>query len=255
MITCYATPGKVKASRLCESFAIGINAAGGSARLSPCIPQQLADGAAAFYGVTAETRHLWRQAIAEGRDWYYIDNSYFDATRGTHYRITRNALQFRSTAHSDGTRRAALGLTVAPWREGQGRTVLICEQSPLFMQHIVGNAAKEWQKQVQQFVALHPGKVIKTRPWNANKKVAADSLPADLDDAAAVITWGSSAAVEALLKGITVHVSPQSAAYGVAPPYRDGWANVLADKQWTLNEISNGTAWRSLQGNPCLKAG
>jgi len=248
-VTCYATPGKVKALRICESFAIGINAAGGSARLSPGTPNRLADGAAAFYGVTPETRHLWQQAISEGRDWYYIDNSYFDVSRGTYYRITKNRLQHSGLGHSNGLRRERLGIEVLPWREGRGSAVVFCIQSPLFMETVAGVTPVQWQKEVQQFLALYPGKDIKVRLWHANKKVAADSLPADLKDAAAVITWGSTAAVEALLQGIAVHVSPQSAAYGVAPPVRDAWANVLADNQWTLAEMADGTAWRALNGD------
>lgn len=253
MISCYATPGKVKAVRLCELFAQGVNAAGGSARLSPGVPQKLAPGAAAFYGVTPETRHLWRQAVREQRDWFYIDNSYFDTTRGTSYRITRNAVQFKGIAPSDGARRAALGLTVQPMRD-DGDHVVVCLQSPTFMQTVAGVDPRSWFDQIRVEVAER-GLMTRLRGWNGNKAVQAQTLAADLENAALLITWSSAAAVEALMAGVPVRVSEQSAAHGIAPEQRDAWLNTLADNQWTLREIGDGTAWRMLNGESCKKAG
>lgn len=215
------------------------------------MPSQLEPGAAVFYGVTPETAHLWRQAVAEGRDWYYIDNSYFDASRGTYYRITRNRLQHDGRGASNGTRFEALGVPVRPWRDGCGHQIVVCLQSPMFMETVAGVHPREWQKTVQQVIAARPELRVVVRDWHADKKLAAATLDNDLRDAALLLTWGSAAAVEALLAGVPVHVGPQSAAYGIAPPFRRAWANVLADNQWTVDEIRNGTAWRDL----CKRAG
>ena len=66
----YPTPNKGKARALLNAFCGG---AGGDVVTE--IPKRLLPGAAAFYGVTEATVHLWKQAKAEGRDWYYIDNA------------------------------------------------------------------------------------------------------------------------------------------------------------------------------------
>ena len=245
-VTCYATPGKAKAERICIHFAAGVQAHGGKAQVMANPPAQLADGAAVFYGVTPETAHLWQQAIREGRDWFYIDNSYFDATRGTHYRITRNAVQFKGIRPSNGTRRAALGLTVGPMRS-DGDHVVICLQSPQFMQTVAQVDHRAWFDQVRVEASKHQ-LLTRLRGWNGNKAVQAATLAADLQRAALLVTWSSAAAIEAYRAGVPVHVSEQSAAHGIGPDDRDAWLNTLADNQWTLDEIRNGTAWRMLNG-------
>lgn len=244
-VTCYATPGKVKALRLCETFAAGVNAAGGSAALH-CgpLPERLLPGAAVFYGVTPATAHLWAQAKAEGRDWFYIDNSYFDVSRGTSFRVTKNRLQHSGAGVSDGQRRAALGVKVSPQRSG-GDLALICLQSDAFLKNIAGVDPVFWLRCSLDY-AQSLGLPVHVRQWDANKTAQARSLHDDLKHAAVVITHSSAAAVEARLAGIPVNCAPVCAAYNVAPEDRDRWADVLADNQWTLAELRDGTAWKAL---------
>lgn len=247
MFTCYSTPGKVKAARLCEAFAEGAKRQGYEARVAGYIPAQLLPGAAVFYGVTPETAHLWQQAKAEGRDWYYIDNGYFDAGRGAYYRITKNRLQHDGQGRSSGVRREALGVRVQPWRDGVGQNVVVCLQSDLFMETVAGVSPDDWQRQVQQYLGTQPVRRIIVRHWNADKARMAATLHNDLMNAALLVTWASSAAVEALLFGVPVWTSTQSAAHGIQPPFREAWANVLADQQWTLPEIEQGMAWQAMK--------
>jgi len=244
-ISCYPTPAKVKAARICELFAEGVKAAGGSAQVCAGAPQGLESGAAVFYGVTPETQHLWQQAQAEGRDWYYIDNSYFDKTRGIYYRITRNAVQKRGIDQSGGHRRAALGIRVQPMRTG-GEHVVVCLQSPQFMKTVAGIAPEQWFDSLREQLKSHAALPIVLRGWSGNKAVQASTLAKDLKQAALLATWSSTAAVEALIAGVPVQVSEQSAAWGIKPEQRDCWIDTLADNQWTLEEIKNGTAWRQL---------
>lgn len=245
-VTCYATPGKVKSLRLCEAFAAGIRAAGGHGELhvGP-VPERLKPGAAAFYGVTPATVHLWQQAKTEGRDWYYIDNSYFDVSRGTYFRVTRNRLQHDGTGASYGRRRQALGVTVRPWREGRGKHAVICVQSDGFMKTVAGVDPAFWLRSAIE-EARTMDLPVRLRSWEGNKIAQRRTLEADLKDAAVLITHSSAAAVEALLAGIQVRCAPVCAAYGVARREREAWADVLADNQWTLAELQDGTAWRAL---------
>lgn len=211
--------------------------------MSP-IPAHLAAGVAAFYGVVPETAHLWRQAQAEGRDWYYIDNSYFDRGRGTHYRITRNRVQHAGDGASDGARLKALGVEIRPPRVGGGH-VVVCLQSPQFMRTIAGIEPDAWWRQIQP-VLQASGLPVRLRGWNGDKRRQMATLRADLVGAALLVTWSSAAAIEALLAGVPVHCAPECAAHGVTMDDRPRWAAVLADNQWTTDEIADGTAWKAL---------
>ena len=86
-VTCYPQPGKYKARVICRAFAVG---AGGVSLNN--IPDALEPGAAMFYGVRPAWAHLWAEAKADGRDWYYADNGYFPMDVA-YFRIARNRVQ------------------------------------------------------------------------------------------------------------------------------------------------------------------
>lgn len=236
-VTCYPIPGKAKARLLCEAFAAGVIAAGGRAHVCTTPPAQLQSGAAVFYGVRPAVAHLWQQAKAERRDWYYIDNSYFDAARERQFRITKNALQHDGRGNSDGGRFARLGLEVKPMRTS-GELALVCEQSQEFMRVVAGDpdwiasAAAELRRR------YGPDRVALRR------KSSTLPLARALEQAFIVATWSSAAAIEALLAGVRVMCARECAAYDVSE--RHAWARVLADNQWTLDEINKGMAWAAL---------
>lgn len=79
------------------------------------------------------------------------------------------------------------------------------------------------------------------------------SLADDLAGAALVVTYNSTAGVEAVLAGVpTVTMDPGAMAWPVtthapedvpATPDRAAWAHDLAWAQWTLDELASGEAW------------
>ena len=86
-------------------------------------------------------------------------------------------------------------------------------------------------------------------PASRASTAAGATLAEDLARSHLVVTHSSAAAVEALLAGVAVRVSPMSPCYGIMSrqqELRQGMFNVLADNQWTLDEIRNGTAWKTL---------
>lgn len=195
--------------------------------------RELLPGAAVFYGVRTGWAHLWEQAKREGRDWLYADNSFFDVTRERYFRIAKNRIQHDGRGESDGTRFAALGLTIKPMRSG-GDYALICAQSDEFMRVIAGDP--HW---------LQRTKVALRMPFIVRHKQERRAFAADLARARCVITWSSAAAVQALLEGVPVTCSDQCAAYQVGD--RQRWASVLADNEWSIDEIARGIAWQSFQ--------
>lgn len=230
--------------RLIDAFAAGC---GG--RVASTWAPRLEPGAAVFYGVRAGWLHLWEQAKREGRDYFYMDNSYFDCVRDAQFsfvearprqfRVTKNAIQHTGLGESDGKRFAALGLDVKPMREG-GAKVVVAAQSTEFMKIVADDP--DWLARVTENLREQYGSdnlIVRTKKERR-------PLIEDLKDARLLVTWSSAAAVTALLEGVRVVCAPECCATHAVD--RAKWAAVLADNQWTESELSNGTAWGALNG-------
>lgn len=263
-VVCYATPGKAKAALICEAFASGARAHGVTAEVLRQAPPSLLDGAAVFYGVTTATQHLWRQVREQRRPYYFIDNSYFDLTRGTHYRVTKNAIQASGQEQVDSERASfleSMGLRIEQWRQEQSKSsVLLLPQSDEFMQVVAGWPQKSsaWERDALQRISQFTKRPLVVRVWDRDKKAAASTLRAALRDVWAVVTYASAGANEALLAGVPVFTNGPCAASAMAetdftkieqPRYpwsRNSWVAALAGMQWTLEEIAAGLAWARL---------
>lgn len=262
-VTCYPTPYKAKARLLCEAFAAGVIACGERAHVCTGeIPRALEPGAAVFYGVTPATVHLFDQARREERDWIYIDNAYFDATRERYFRVTKNALQHSGMGESDGERFAALeDVPVKPWRGRRGDNgghVLLCPQSDEFMRVCAGYRG-DWTADTLKRLRAITQRELRVRPWDPDKRAGYRELRETLDEIWAVVTYSSASAITALLEGVPAFVTAQDC---IARPVRSGelihidlphppkqlakWARVVADHQFTLDELRAGLAWRAL---------
>lgn len=243
-VVCYFQPGKRKARLLCEAFALGC---GGRA-----IPAQgtLERGPAAFYGVRPGWLHLWRQAQAEGREWFYIDNRYLGPHK-QHFRVTRGALQSDGTGRPAWDRLRQLGVEVKGWQP-EGRHVLVCPQSDEFF-GVFG--VGDWLGSVLAELPRHTDREIRVRRKNDPTPFAAD-----LAGAFAVVTHSSNAAVDALIAGVPVAVTGWGPAQRlgrrdladienpVRPDGREEWAAILAGQQWSREEMRSGNCWRDLRG-------
>ena len=249
----YPTPGKAKAKMLLDAFCAG---AGGT--VVDRIPKELLPGAVAFYGVVPETYHLWEQAKREGRDWYYIDNAYFDPCREKYFRITKNRLQHSGAMdETDGKRWEALKLDIKPWKK-PGDHIVICPASDQFMR-LAGGYKGNWGADIQAELRKYTDRPLRFRPWDANKGRAFKTLPADLDGAWALVTYTSAAAITALRYGVPVLVTADDCISRpmaqtdlskieelVYPEYRERWAMVVADNQWTVEEMRRGLPWEHM---------
>lgn len=244
-VTAYPVANKAKSFNLCLAFARGCGGQIGST---------LREGPAVFYGVDQSNLAIWQKVRSSGRDWYYMDNSMFDATRETRFRVTKNRLQHTGMGESDGRRFAALGIDIAPWREA-GEHIIVCPQSDSFMRTVAGYEGS-WTSQTIDRLRRQTHRELRLRPWSRNKTALGASLQADLVDAHALVTWSSAAAVTALLAGVPVVVESNDCAArfmggtdleALPRPERENWAGVLADNEFTINELQDGTAWRKLQ--------
>ena len=246
MVTAYPVAGKQKSLDLCLAF---IRGCGGQ------IGTKLRPGSAAFYGVNHSNEDVWRAVIADGRDRFMIDNSYFDALRQRSFRVTKNRMQHTGSGVSDGKRFKAIGSEVKPWRTA-GDHIVVCPQSESFM--ALAGYEGDWTASVVKRLAKHTDREIRVRPWSRNKTKGAVSLQADLIGAHAVVVWSSAAAVSAVLAGVPVVVEGEDCAArpmsgtvegieSLPTPDRDNWLCVLADNEWAVDELTNGTAWSHLK--------
>lgn len=243
-MTPYPTLGKPKAKVLLDAFMEGCG--------------DLKENAAVFYGVNETNIEHWREVRRFRRPYYSIDNSYFDQTRGfkephAQFRITKGAFQVKANElKSDGSRFAALGIKLQPWRHPTATShTLVCQQSDAFMRDIAQYPG-DWSKDTLQSMA-HASPVM-FRAWGRDKLKATSSLPHDLENAHLLVTHSSAAAVTALIHGVPVRVSSMSALWGCpfdttddADGGRFAALGVLADNQWSLDEIRQGKAWACLK--------
>lgn len=207
--------------------------------------------AAAFYGVVGIEDRF--QAARAG-EWFYGDNAFFDKLRGRFFRFARNGFQVSGLQPPDFSRLA--GLAPGPWR--RGRHVVVIEQSPHFL--TLSGAGADWLARTLAAIGKATDRPVIVRPWSRDKAGAAATLAADLEDAHALVTHMSAAANEALIAGVPVYVTGPCAATPMSsggieeierPCYPEGrleWLAGLANSQWTLDELRDGTAWRRLVG-------
>ena len=251
---------KPKGARLLEAFCHG---AGG--RLAREVPATLPpDVEPIFYGVTETTRHLWQQAKDEGRNWHYADNAYLDPCREQYFRVTHNRLQHSGVGPSDGARwrevSERFGIQIKP-RRAEGRHVLLCPQSDQFMRTVVGYEGS-WLDDTLEELRKYTDRELRVRPWNGDKRAWYRTLPDDLVGCHALVTYSSASAITALLAGVPALVTAEdcisrpvadSALEHIDMPFApheflELWLRVVADNQWTIDEMASGLAWRALNG-------
>jgi len=200
-------------------------------------------------------RDLLTRAQAEGRDWYYGDHGYF--RRGRYYRITRNAYQPDGTIGTCSRARFdQLHVNLAPaWTRGV--SIVVCPNSPAYMSWF-GIDAHQWCADLVLQLTHLTKRPIVVR-WKVDAKLR--PLYIDLHNAHLVVVFSSASAIEALAAGVpvcTLASWASSAPMGITDltqvesPYypdlvqRDQFLFNLAHRQWTLEEMRNGTAWRAL---------
>lgn len=248
----YVVPGETTSPKFAKAFAAGCRGHMVNTQMG------LQTGAFAAF-CTPATWPLLEQARREGRDWYYGDHAFYK--RGKYYRVTKNAYQYvpteRDLAAATSARFTAVNGDIHPeWR--RGTAVVVCPNSEVYMRHF-GIDAREWTMDVVRQIAAVTDRPIVVR-WKA--VVGRRPFYVDCHDAWAVVVFSSNAAVEALMAGVPIFVTAPWASTAqmglsdlsqIESPYfpesslRERFLWALAERQWTLDEIRAGYAWRALQ--------
>jgi len=196
-----------------------------------------------------------------------MENGYFLRSKGF-YVMARDGFNGRESRRPDDTstkRWESLDIELKPWKKN-GSHVLVCGQRG-------GNYSDmsmpvEWPERVMCrlreftdrpiFYRPHPHRERLPNTWVENSYLVQNDVPLQthLANAHAVVTWTSNAATDALIDGVPVFYSgPTIAAAEVAkcgiegiedPLYaeREPVFHRMANNQWHLSELNDGTAWR-----------
>lgn len=204
----------------------------------------------------------WGDKVPEGlRDQprLILEAGYINGRSGDY---VRDRLQFISTGWNGLHGRAdpgppdrppdrwnALDVPLLPWRQ-QGTHMLICAQHPSDAQ---SPPADDWLAACEEACRLHDC-ILRPHPLMAPNM---RSLAWALDDAHSVLTWSSTAAIEAVLTGVpTVALDQGSIAWDACShsvaeaPFlgsREQWGYNLAYRQWTAAELRAGEAWETIR--------
>ena len=192
-----------------------------------------------FWGFESEDVFRWKD-----RRYIFCDHAYFD--RGydkMNFRVIYSAphqLKVRHDLPDDRMRR----FCPFPRDWKQGSKVVVIPPPPMLARFY---GAESWTAETVEALRKHTDREIVV------KEKASGPLEGVLHEAWAVVSHSSVAAVEAAYRGVPVFGPETSPAYGVglsdlsmieAPdfPDREDWLRTLSYSQFSLDEITNGTA-------------
>lgn len=151
------------------------------------------------------------------------------------------------------------GPMLKPWRQSRGGNALLIGQVPgdaaLFGLDIIAWTQEMSAKLIDlgNRVTYRPHPLSVT-PCPNGANLSIDDLETDLALADFVVTYNSTTAVESILAGVpTIVMDIGSVAYPMAShsleeplryPDRTSWCHDLAWRQWSLKELSDGSAWQ-----------
>lgn len=239
-----------------EAFLDGLSAAGFT--LKSAIGDPRPDDAVIVWNRYSRWDIEARRFEAAGARVIVAENGYFgrEWRDGLWYALSLNHHNGAGTWRCEGAERwDSWGLRPAAWQDG--RELVILEQRGIGERGLA--SPHGWAEKALAKAGRH-GRI---RRHPANHK-AAISLAEDLRDAAGVVTWGSAAALQALLLGVPVWYDcptwigraaarPWNEWKPGAEPMRDDEARLrafhsVAWAMWNLKEIASGRAFRHLLG-------
>ena len=204
---------------------------------------------------------LMKQCWQDGRTFYYMDTGYFGNGRWkTWHRITRNNLVQAKILDVPGDRWERHNIKFRPWRRGREIVVATPDEKPC---KFYGIDLETWITETVDKIKQHTDRpvVVRRRAPLRIDRIQNDTLEQALQDAHALVTFNSNAAVESVLMGVPVFTLAPNAAEPVglqdlsqieAPYYPEqdklyAWASSLAYSQFHNTELANGSALKILQ--------
>jgi len=254
MVTCYLNRGGA-GNVMIRAFAQGIG----------CELRYAEDetgprpGVPIVWGVLRGSDRVVAHAKQSGQYFFYVDHAYLSRGHGQSYRVTRNGYEAGPVRDCPTDRVQVHDVVLEPWQRG-GRNVLVCPPTDYF---VVAHSCADWLDTTLEALQRHTDRplVVRRKPQPGE---TVEPLAEALKKAHALVTHSSNVAIEAIIAGVPVFVSPSSAAAPVGRtdlsliempvyPDRDKWLANLAYCQFSFEELRSGAAWRMLleyEGRP-----
>lgn len=186
------------------------------------------------------------KALAQGRNFFNIDNGYWWPSRGTrlgYYRITYNS---PSPIYIEDAPVSRVDRHFRDWRK-DGKHILIAMPGANFGR-LFGLDMGVWMKSIHDEVRKYTDRPIRIREKSIYKPLAPD-----LRGCWALVTHSSNVAVDSILSGVPVFVAPSSPAAPVGSTDlseierpvmtdRKPWWKSLIYQQYTHDEMESGFA-------------
>ena len=209
-------------------------------------------GVPIVWGVLRGSDRVVAYAKQSGQYFFYVDHAYFSRGHGQSYRVTRNRYEAGPVRDCPPDRIAAHDVVLQPWQRG-GRNILVCPPTDYF---VAAHGCADWLDTTLEALQRHTDRpiIVRRKPQPGE---TVEPLAEALSKAHALVTHSSNVAIEAVLAGVAVFVSPSSAAAPMGltdlsliekPVYpdRDKWLAHLAYCQFSFEEMRSGAAWRML---------
>jgi len=231
-----------------------------------------------FWGLAGKNIPEIKECMEKGEEWWYVDVGYLteQITRyptpsindfdKTYFRICKGNIHTLKMHVATPDRwnvlqKQGIDCEFKGWRDS-GDYILLCPSSPTVTMHINGISQEEWLNRVQMQlseVCDYPCK-IRNKPRPGNQWWDTD-IKDDLIGAWCVVTSMSLSAIDGILNMTPAVTHQRNVASFVTSrkielvnkPFKPGrktiqeWLNMIANHQFTLNEIEGGLAYRTLK--------
>ena len=232
-----------------------------------------------FWGLGSKNIPEIAMCEAQGQEWWYVDVGYLtqQITRypepvihdydKTYFRMCKGNLHTIRCKVGDGKRLNKLesqGIDVEfkGWNTGELTHIVVAPSSQTVTYHINGVSQDDWTKKVTEEIKKHTDMpiVFRNKPRPGNQWWETD-IKDDLKNAHCLVTNMSLAGIDAVLNGVPVichqrnicsFISSKDIKY-IKKPMRPGrktmneWLKMVVENQFTLEEMRNGTAYRTLK--------
>lgn len=203
-----------------------------------------------------------QEAMRTGRTFYYIDNGYFgNQGHKTYFRIIQNNVHdIRPVIPRERDRLNRCNLQIKPFTPG--KKILLAPPSQKSFS-LWGIDQDQWIAETVAKIKQHTNRPIEIRLKRIREeRLRENTMEEALQDAHCLVTYNSVSAVEAIMLGkpaftlgpnAAVHVSLQDLSKIETPRIptedeREAWLRHLSYSQFTFTEMTDGTAWRILNG-------
>ena len=233
-----------------------------------------------FWGLAGANIGEIRKCVEKKEEYWFVDTGYISSQitrypepkildeKRTYFRICKGSFhtnlgKVNTPARLEKLIKLGIDAEFKGWRaDDRGKHILLCPSSEMVTYHLNGISQKEWVEIAKQEIKKHTDREIRFRnkPRPGNEWWDKD-IKKDLKDCHALVTNYSLSAFDALLNYVPVFAEANSVMGPVTSrdiskiekPLKPGgktiedWLKFVAENQFTLEEMANGTAYETLK--------